>query len=137
MNKVYTLHHQYFGYENTATLGYSQLPTTQGVDAASYRHLTEGFLKNRKTQYNIKFRIFNSLERQKQQFRDKITKNFYCKEGVIRRSFNSNKQLLLVLFRHYYFLKVLISHLLFFMFQFHIPFAKLWNWEHTVFTLFR
>ena len=67
------------------------------------RHVTEGFLKNRKTQYSdsreappwwephgVNFRIFSSLERWKQHFRDKITKNFYCKEGVIRRSITSN-----------------------------------------------
>ena len=34
-------------------------------------------------------------------------------------------------------LKVLISDLLLFVFQFHIPFAKLWIWEHAVFTLLR
>ena len=32
-------------------------------------------------------------------------------------------------------LKVLISDLLFFVFQFHILFAKPWIWEQTVFTL--
>ena len=32
-------------------------------------------------------------------------------------------------------LEVLISDLLFFVFQFHIPFAKLRIWEHTVLTL--
>ena len=32
-------------------------------------------------------------------------------------------------------LKVLTSVLLFFSFQFHIPDAQLWIWEHAVFTL--
>ena len=37
----------------------------------------------RRVPHWVKCQIFSSLERWKQHFRDKITKNSYCKEGVI------------------------------------------------------
>ena len=68
-----------------------------------WRHVTEGYLKAQKTHYSdcreahpwwvphwIKFPIFNFLECWKQHFREKITKYFHCKEGVIRSSITSN-----------------------------------------------
>ena len=89
--------------------GYRFLKMTNGNDIVSSaksilcKHVTEGFLKNRKTYYSgsseappwfvrhwIRFWIFSSLERWKQNFRDEFTKNFYCEEGVIRNSITSN-----------------------------------------------
>ena len=68
------------------------------------KHVTEGFLKNRKTYYSgsleappivgmplNKIRIFSLIEPWKQHFRGKITKYFYYKEGVIRSSITPNQ----------------------------------------------
>ena len=67
-----------------------------------YRHVIEDFFKKWKTKYSgspeappwwvshwVKFWIFSYLECWKQHFWDKITKNFYSKEGVIRSSITS------------------------------------------------
>ena len=107
------------------------------------RHETQGFLKNRKTEYSdfrevppwwvphwVKFRIFSSLGRWKQHFRDEITKYFYCDRKcnvklnyVILIAINRNIQPLLLNINKWN-LKVLISDLLFFVFQFHIRLSK-------------
>ena len=64
----------------------------------------------------------------------KVTLNILTGYNLKLIVINRTVQLLLLIMNTLN-LKVLISDLLLFVFQFHIPFAALWFWKHTIFTL--